>query len=153
MKTLKLAVLALGLSTVLSLGIATLVRPGLQAAKASEIDCLARNIYHEARGEGLRGQIAVAQVTINRVHSSKFQNTVCKVVYAHRQFSWTLNKHKSVRDTKAWAASVAIARAVLTQSVRLPDFSATHFHTRQVQPDWAKHKRVVAVINNHIFYS
>lgn len=153
MKTLKLAVLALGLSTVLSLGTASPARPGLQAAKASEIDCLARNIYHEARGEGLSGQIAVAQVTVNRVRNPKFQNTVCAVVYAHRQFSWTLDKTKRVRDTKAWAASVAVAKAVLTQSIQLPDFTATHFHTKQVKPYWAKHKRVVAVINNHIFYS
>jgi N-acetylmuramoyl-L-alanine amidase len=153
MKTLKLAILALGLSTVLSLGTAIHARPGIQAAKAQDIECLARNIYHEARGEGFRGQIAVAQVTLNRVRNPKFHNTVCGVVYAHRQFSWTLDKSKRVRDKKAWQHSLAIARAVLTQSVQLPHFTATHFHTRQVKPSWAKHKRVVAVINNHIFYS
>lgn len=153
MKILKLAVLALGLSTVLSLGTATHAHLGLQPAKDSEVDCLARNIYHEARGESLHGQIAVAQVTVNRVASGKFQNTVCKTVYARKQFSWTNDKTKRVKDAKAWQDAVAVARAVLTQSIHLPDFKALYFHTRQVRPAWAKTKRVVAVINNHIFYS
>jgi spore germination cell wall hydrolase CwlJ-like protein len=122
-------------------------------ASATDIDCLARNIYHEARGESIEGQLAVAQVTVNRVRSGKFQPTVCGVVHAHRQFSWTLDKRKKIKDSKAWQASKVIARAVLTQNIRLPNFEALYFHTHQVKPRWNRNKQVVAVIGNHIFYS
>jgi N-acetylmuramoyl-L-alanine amidase len=153
MKTLKLGVLATSLLLVGTLGIGTLAPVTPVEARLSDIDCLARNIYHEARGEPLEGQLAVAQVTLNRVQSGVFHNTVCGVVYAHRQFSWTLDKTKRVRDAKAWRAAQDISRAVLTKSIDLPEFRATYFHTRQVKPRWAKSKTRVAVIGNHIFYS
>ena len=153
MKTLKNGIVTLALASSVTLGTAIHTRPGIQPAKAQDIECLARNIYHEARGEPLEGQIAVAQVTLNRVRNHKSHNTVCDVVYAHRQFSWTLEKRKRVKDIKAWQASVSIARAVLTQSVRLPNFNALYFHTHKVSPRWNRTKRVVAVIGNHIFYS
>jgi spore germination cell wall hydrolase CwlJ-like protein len=127
--------------------------PKPQFASRIEINCLAKNIYHEARGESLQGQIAVAQVTVNRVASGQFQNNICNVVYADRQFSWTIGHSKKIKDTKAWEASVAVATAVLTKSVPLPDFKALYFHTKQVRPSWKYGKRVVAVIGNHIFYS
>lgn len=151
MKTLKLGIICLTLP--LTLGLATIPPTQIKAVKPQDLACLAENIYHEARGEGLQGQIAVAQVTMNRVKSGRFQNTVCKAVYAPSQFSWTLNKTRAKKDSKAWQASLAVARAVLSQSVRLPDFQALYFHTRQVRPSWANRLTVVAVINNHIFYS
>lgn len=153
MKTLKNGIVVLALLTSIGLGTALVPHNKIQPAKAQDIECLARNIYHEARGEPLEGQIAVAQVTVNRVRNHKFHNTVCDVVYAHRQFSWTLEKRKGVKDIKAWQASVSIARAVLTQSVRLPNFNALYFHTHKVSPRWNRTKRVVAIIGNHIFYS
>lgn len=153
MKTLKTGIVVLTLLTSITLGTATHAHRGIQPAKTQDIECLAKNIYHEARGEGLQGQIAVAQVTLNRVASGKFQSSVCKTVYANKQFSWTNSGTKRVKDAKAWQDAVVVARAVLTQSIHLPDFKALYFHTRQVRPAWAKTKRVVAVINNHIFYS
>jgi len=153
MKKLKIAIISLALLSTITLGTATHAHRLTQPAKAQDIDCLARNIYHEARSESLEGQIAVAQVTVNRVINNKRGNTVCKVVYAPSQFSWTLNKSKRISDHKAWAASVDIARAVLTQSIRLPDFTAQYYHTKKVLPTWAKNKQIVAVIGNHIFYS
>lgn len=153
MKTLKTGIVALALLTTITLGQASVNHPLKSFAKTQDIECLAKNIYHEARGEGLRGQIAVAQVTLNRVASGKFQSSICKAVYANKQFSWTISGTKRVKDAKAWQDAVAVARAVLTQSIHLPDFKALYFHTRQVRPAWAKTKQVVAVINNHIFYS
>ena len=153
MKTLKIVIVSLLLLSSINLGTATHAHRLIQPAKTQDIECLASNIYHEARGEGLHGQIAVAQVTVNRVASGKFQSSVCKVVYANKQFSWTNSGTKRVKDTKAWQNAVAVAQAVLTKSIHLPDFKALYFHTRQVKPTWAKTKRVVAVINNHIFYS
>ena len=153
MKTLKLGISALALLTALNLEIATHEIRKIQSAKESEIACLAKNIYMEARGESIQGQIAVAQVTLNRVHSGKFQKTVCGVVYAPKQFSWTNKKTSQIKDSKAWALSKDIARAVLTNSVPLPAFKALYFHTRQVNPRWNRDKQVVAKIGNHIFYS
>jgi spore germination cell wall hydrolase CwlJ-like protein len=153
MKTLKLGILATSLLLTAALGIGTLAPVTPVKADAKDVHCLARNIYHEARGEPIEGQLAVAQVTLNRVRSQQHQNTVCGVVYAHRQFSWTLDKTKRVRDTKAWQTALTSSRAVLTQSVALPNFQALHFHTRQVNPYWAKTKTRVAVIGNHVFYS
>jgi N-acetylmuramoyl-L-alanine amidase len=153
MKKLKIALISMTLLGTVSLGIGTLAPTSPVEARLTDIECLARNIYHEARGEPLEGQLAVAQVTLNRVQSDKYQNTVCGVVYAHRQFSWTNSGTKKIKNAKAWRAALDVSRAVLTQSVALPKFAAMHFHTRQVRPTWAKNKQIVAVIGNHIFYS
>ena len=152
MKTLKLGILSL-IVVPLTLGLGNVHEGKQKRAKWADVECLAKNIYHEARGEGLAGKIAVAQVTVNRMESKRFQNTICGVVYAPSQFSWTLDKRKRVRDQQAWQASVSIARAVLTQAVRLPHFPALYFHTPQVNPRWNRDKTVVARIGNHIFYS
>lgn len=122
-------------------------------ATDKDIHCLAQNIYHEARSESLGGQVAVAQVTINRVKATNFKKSVCQIVFQPNQFSWTLDKRLKVRDTKAWKASVAVATAVLTNSVKLPNFTATHYHTKAVNPRWNRDKTILAVIGNHIFYA
>lgn len=153
MNKIKLGVLGIALMTTITLGSGLVKSPLLQSAKPQDIECLAKNIYHEARGEPLEGQIAVAQVTVNRVQSGEFQSSICKAVYADKQFSWTIGKPKTVKDRKAWEASVAIATAVLTKSIHLPDFKALYFHTKQVKPRWNRTKRIVAVIGNHIFYA
>jgi spore germination cell wall hydrolase CwlJ-like protein len=151
MKTFKLGLLILALSTTITLGTASVSAETLKFANPHDIACLAKNIYHEARGESLHGQIAVAQVTLNRVASGKFQRNICSVVYAPKQFSWTIGPRKKIKDTKAWEASVAVATAVLTKSIHLPDFKALYFHTKQVNPGW--NRSVLAVIGNHIFYA
>jgi spore germination cell wall hydrolase CwlJ-like protein len=124
-----------------------------QQASQKDITCLAQNVYHEARSETLHGQIAVAQVTVNRVKQSKFKKTVCEIVFAPNQFSWTRDRRLRVKDNKAWEASLVVARAVLTNSVRLPDFTATHYHTKKVNPSWNRNKQILAVIGSHIFYA
>ena len=124
----------------------------LQQASMKDIDCLAQNIYHEARSEPIKGQIAVAQVTVNRVKASNFKKSVCSIVFEPNQFSWTAHKHLRVRETKAWKLSQAIAKAVLTNSIRIPNFTATHYHTNKVNPKWNRKMEIMAVIGNHIFY-
>lgn len=142
-----------GLLLSLNLGMASFpALAQLPKPKQAEVVCLAKNIYHEARGEPIEGQIAVAQVTINRVHSGEFQSSICKAVYADKQFSWTA-KPATVKDRKAWSTAMIIATAVLTKSIHLPDFKALYFHTKQVRPKWSRTKRVVAQIGNHIFYA
>ena len=153
MITYKIATFLAALLITTNLGIATKTRPEIVKAKAQDVECLAKNIYHEARGEPFHGQVAVALVTVNRVASGLFQNSICKVVYAHRQFSWTLDKNKKVRDSKAWASAVEIATAVLSRKIYQPDFTAVYFHATQVRPVWAKTKTIIARIGNHIFYA
>lgn len=153
MNKIKLGLVVLSLLTASSLTPAIPKTTSPVTIKKSEIECLAKNIYHEARGEPLEGQIAVAQVTVNRVKSGEFQSSICKAVYAEKQFSWTAEKSKKIKDRKAWEDSVIIARAVLTKSIPLPDFRALYFHTIQVRPVWSRTKKIVAKIGNHIFYA
>jgi N-acetylmuramoyl-L-alanine amidase len=122
-------------------------------ATNAEILCLAKNIYYEARGEPMHGKIAVAQVTLNRVtHRTEFQSSICGVVYAKHQFSWTNEQHKEPRG-EAWREAKELAKAVLDGSVHIPQFKALYFHNLTVQPRWRKTKELVARIGNHIFYA
>lgn len=153
MITLKIA------TGLLALLIATNVAPAtnpkkLHTAKTnhSEVECLAKNIYHEARGESFYGQVAIALVTVNRVASGQFQNSICKVVYAQGQFSWTQNESKRVTESKAWSSAMKIATAVLSKTIEQPEFTALYFHTAHVRPKWAKTKTLVARIGSHLFY-
>jgi spore germination cell wall hydrolase CwlJ-like protein len=126
-----------------------------QTVKATnaELLCLAKNIYYEARGEPLHGKIAVAQVTLNRVtHRTEFQSSICGVVYAKHQFSWTMGPHREPSGP-AWREAQAVAKAVIIGTVHLPNFKALYFHNLTVQPQWNRTKELVARIGNHIFYA
>jgi spore germination cell wall hydrolase CwlJ-like protein len=116
----------------------------------NETVCLAKNIYHEARGESLRGKIAVAKVTLNRVASGKFKSTICGVVYQRGQFSWTNSKYKPVLDKQAWTDSLHIAKLVMLN----PELSTTpamYYHNLKVKPRWRLER--TDKIGNHIFYT
>ena len=125
--------------------------------------CLALNVYHEARGEPLNGQIAVARVTMRRAdHKAE---RVCPEVFRPKQFSWTntlaykvkggykLKKEGHPKEMKAWATSWRVARAVLIDDL-IPAVApkATHFHRIDIEPYWAKTLVKVKVIGNHVFY-
>ena len=77
-----------------------------------ELGCLAMNIYHEARGEPVKGKLAVAAVTMNRVKAKYYPDTVCEVVWQRKQFSWTglKLKYHTVKDTGAWSNAIKIAQ-------------------------------------------
>ena len=115
--------------------------------------CMALNIYHEARGEVSEGQIAVAQVTINRVKDQRWPDTICGVVYQDKQFSWThMIKDHTPTDEKAWEKAQVIARDVMIGNVEDPSFGANHYHANWVNPAWAKEMKLVRVIGSHLFY-
>jgi spore germination cell wall hydrolase CwlJ-like protein len=116
----------------------------------NETICLAKNIYHEARGESLRGKLAVAKVTLNRVASGKFRSTICGVVYQRGQFSWTNSKYKPILDKQAWTDSLHIAKLVMLN----PELSTTpamYYHNLKVKPRWRLER--TDKIGNHIFYT
>lgn len=111
-----------------------------------ELDCLAKVIYYEARGESEAGKLAVALATLNRVDSPKFPKTVCQVVYQKQQFSWTKKRSQST----AWQGYREIAQKAYDNRDILGEFKATHFHNLRVNPRW-KLKRLTK-IGKHIFY-
>jgi len=114
---------------------------------------LALNAYHEARGEPFHGQVAVSQVVLRRANFD--ERRVCKVVYAHRQFSWTAAR-PAVQDRAAWAEAVRAAKVAMLWGHGAPsrDYSAgaTHYHTVRVCPSWSVGMVRVAVIGEHEFY-
>lgn len=119
--------------------------------------CLKEAIYFESRGESLLGQIAVAEVVLNRVDSPLYPGSVCKVVKQRGgggcQFSYVCDGYGDRMREKA-AADLAgrIARAMLDGAPRLLTDGATHFHTRNVRPGWAKRFPKTAAIGAHLFY-
>lgn len=131
---------------------------GLETA----IMCLALNVYHEARGEAMVGQYAVALVTWNRAERQPEQ--VCPVVLKRKQFSWTINRVRLVkagyqlkpngvpRDERAWEKAVKVAKYVING--KMYDFTegATHYHTIDVNPHWAPSLERITQIGRHYFY-
>lgn len=130
--------------------------------KAKQLECLTRNIYYEAASEPFEGKVAVAQVTLNRVESGNFANSVCGVVYEKNvvyekvicQFSWFCDGKSANKPihAEAWNESYEVAKRVLLENFRLPSLTtAIYYHADYVNPQWGKPK--VAKIGRHIFYS
>jgi len=129
--------------------------------KLKQLDCLTRNIYWEAASEPFEGKVAVAQVTLNRVESGRFANTVCGVVYQKNvfyekvvcQFSWFCEGNHKVRAVyqPMWQESELVAKKVLLENFRLPSMkNALYYHATYVNPNWRKPR--IEQIGNHIFY-
>lgn len=131
----------------------------LIAVNEKELDCLAKNIYHEARGEDRSGMIAVAFVTKNRVHYKEWPGSICGVVYQRGhggcQFSWTCHGGGSIGDKRVWTTTLDIARDILSHKIQTdPTHRAVFYHNQSVRPSWSRSKlteRTVA-IGNHTFY-
>jgi hypothetical protein len=132
---------------------------GASALDASrQLDCLTDAVYFEARGETPRGQAAVAQVVMNRVKNPSFPKTVCGVVFqgaaSHGcQFSFACDGSMRRRlEAGAWERARRIAERALSGRVLGDIGKATHFHTIDVQPDWAPQMLRVAQVGLHVFY-
>lgn len=140
---------------------------------SEDLECLALNIYHEARGETQRGKLAVAHVTVNRVEHHRFPNSICGVVYQavyskwwrenHGrnvpvrnmcQFSWYCDgKSDGTYDRRAWQESLLIAVSVLEEQTQDPTNGATHyFNPTLANPDWRHDFVQVAMVDSHLFY-
>lgn len=121
--------------------------------------CLTEAIYFEARGETTKGQIAVAEVILNRVDSRRYPNTVCDVVTQGTgrkfacQFSYTCDgKAEIVANKKAYVKAAKIAKLMLDGQPRTLTKNATHYHTTAVSPRWSKKLQRTTKIGVHIFY-
>jgi len=150
---------AIGLLASVSLFTAYMLKNG---EDNKQIRCLALNIYHEARGEPKAGQYAVAEVTMNRVRSRHYPDTVCKVVYQRNwdqlrkryvgMFSWTEFDEPPRIKSQFWHQSLKIAQNVYNGDYTPKLKGALFYHARQIRPSWIKGKKPLAKIGNHIFY-
>lgn len=124
------------------------------APLSAELRCLAGAVYFEARGEELAGQLAVAQVIINRTEDGRFPRSYCGVVAQPGQFSFMRGSAMPrVREgTAAWNRAVAIARIADKGLWESPAGDAVFFHARYVRPGWSAGKTRLAQIDTHIFY-
>ena len=117
--------------------------------------CLALNIYHEARSEDIASQIAVAEVTLNRVESTYYPDTVCGVVKQKNQFSWYWdNKSDKPYEKDAFKVSLDITERMLLERdyYTVVGKDATHYHASYVNPYWAKKFKRIKKVGTHIFY-
>lgn len=117
-----------------------------------ELNCLAIGVYYESKGEPLAGQLAVADVILNRTTSGRFPSSVCGVLTQRGQFSFVKGGRLPDVDTSrpAWKTAVAIARIATQELWDSPAEGALFFHARRVSPKW-NHTRV-ASLGNHVFY-
>jgi len=130
------------------------------AASDKELWCLATAIYFEARGESYRGQVAVAQVVLNRVKDHRYPDTICGVVYQNQQrrnscqFSFACDGIPEViNDQKSWAQAEDISNRIVAGELYLTEVGdATHYHATYVRPAWAPRMNKVTQIGLHVFY-
>ncbi len=117
--------------------------------------CLACNLYHEARGEEELGIAAVAMVTLNRVHSSAYPNSICKVVWQKFQFSWTNDERSDqIYDILRWENVLRISKMVLDKTLNISKIDPTvlWYHRYDIEKDWSNKMQVAARVGNHKFF-
>jgi len=150
-----------------------LPREKVREVNEREVECLALNIYHEARGSIFVDRAAVTDVVLNRVQDTRYPNTVCGVVQQGRISKWHLEntgkrvpvKHKcqfswycdgrsdKPHDKESWEHSKYLAyNMYYYDEYRGITEGATHYHATYVNPDWASHFQIVGRIGNHVYY-
>lgn len=129
------------------------------ATKSEALQCLSEALYFEARGESVKGQFAVAEVILNRVSSSAYPNSVCGVIHQGTgrkygcQFTYTCDGHpENINEKAAYRQVTKVADAVLKGAPRALTEGATHYHTKHVNPSWARKFPRTASIGVHRFY-
>lgn len=126
-------------------------------AEAPSVDqeCIAAAVYFEARGEPIEGQLAVAQVVLNRAASGKYPASVCDVVKQRAQFSFVRRGRIPLipRATQAWHKAVAITHVAFEHLARQIGSDVLWYHASYVAPSWGIRLTRVTQIGEHIFYS
>lgn len=126
-------------------------RPQRERAQLSqsELDCLTRVVLYEAGAEPRAGQVAVAQVVMNRMRSGRFPRTVCGVIYQRGQFS-SIRSFAPPRGAR-WQRAERLARDVIDGTSPIVG-NALYFHATHVRPAYVRSRTRVAQVGNHIFY-
>ena len=131
-----------------------------EKSRAKSEKCLAEAVYFESRGEAVRGQMAVAQVVMNRVFSGKYPDTVCGVVYQNKyrhlacQFTFACDNNPDViREPDMWERARKIAKATLDGQIWLAEVGkSTHYHAYWVRPSWVAEMKKMYKFGVHTFY-
>ena len=131
-----------------------------EKTRAKSEKCLAEAVYFESRGEAVRGQMAVAQVVLNRAFSGYYPTTVCGVVYQNKfrhlacQFTFACDNNPDViREPDMWERAKKIAKATLDGLVWLPEVGkSTHYHAYWVRPSWVSEMKRMYKFGVHTFY-
>ena len=131
-----------------------------EKSRAKSEKCLTEVVYFEARGEAVRGQIAVAQVVLNRAFSGKYPDTVCGVVYQNKhrhlacQFTFACDNNADVvKEPDMWDRAKKIAKAMLDGQLWLPEVAkSTHYHAYWVRPSWVSEMKKMYKFGVHTFY-
>ena len=154
-----------------------------EQAKLKEVECLAKNMYYEARNQGTAGKLAVTNVVLNRVKDERFPNTICEVVkQGPTRESWKTKKDKNLPDEEriyypirhkcqfSWYCdgasddpkneekyqeSYLLSLNIVDKRFHLIDITdgALFYHADYVKPSWARTKHRTTEIGDHIFYT
>lgn len=120
----------------------------------NDLECLTKNIYYEAGVESQVGKFAVAHVTVNRLKTGHWGNSICQVVYAKKQFSWTVAKKLPRLESKLWAESESVARKVLAGHRVRGLTRSLYYHAVYIKdPTWVDAQYEAGQIGNHVFYN
>ena len=116
-----------------------------------ELHCLAVGVYYESKGEPLAGQLAVADVILNRASSGRFARSVCGVLKQRGQFSFVRGGVlPTPPNNVAWRKAMAVAQVARNDLWESPVENALYFHARYVSPGWKRSR--VGTVGNHVFY-
>ena len=133
-------------------------------AKPTEVECLTEAIYFEARGESFIGQLAVANVILERVRDSRFPPTVCEDVHDGRYWEgnpirnrcafsyWCDGKPEIMKDKQALKVAVSVAKMAIDNVVYEEIQGATFYHASYVNPYWVNKLEFITRIGKHLFY-
>ena len=124
-----------------------------------QMSCLAEALYFEARGEPIKGQLAVGEVILNRVEDTRYPSSICKVINQGTgrrfacQFTYTCDgKLETVHERQPYEMALKIAKILMTTHDRRLTRGSTHYHSNYVNPRWSKKFERVAKFGRHIFY-
>lgn len=124
-------------------------------ANEKQIQCLAQNAYHEARGQGVSGMEAVTNVVINRTKDKRFPSTPCAVIkQRHKnscQFSWVC-ANRTIKNKYQYDQAVSVVRRVYFNMTPDNTKGALYFHERHTKPSWTSRMRLSTIIGDHKFF-
>lgn len=125
-----------------------------EATLSEQLRCLAGAVYFESRGEPLNGQLAVAEVVINRAQDNRWPASYCGVVYQRAQFSFVRGgKMPAINTSSAtWRRAKAVAKIAHDNLWQTDANEAVYFHAKYVRPKWSRTKTRVTQIDTHVFY-